>query len=164
LQVGSSLEGAMSMEKSEKVLLIALLIFAISFFLPAIWMPHITPHTQTGYWCAYFTLVSPWGADGLKELSSAPVEYFAILLSGWINPLFLITMLISRRERTRKLSRILRTVVICLFPACWVVFAMEHVSPYIAYFIWKAAMVAALYSGSFSASGNQQARTTSGGA
>jgi len=153
------------MEKSEKVLLIALPIFAISFFLPAISIPHVTtPHTIPGYQCARYTLTSPWTADGLKELSSAPVEYFAILLSGWINPLFLITMLLSRWQNTAKLTRVLRLVVICLFPACWVVFAMEHVYPSIAYFIWKAAMVMALYSGSFAASGNRQSRTTSGAA
>src|ERR1051326_6851066 len=152
----------MSMERSEKVVLFALLIFTLSFFLPAIWIPHVTPHTETGYWCAYVTLVFPWGSDGLKELSSAPVEYFAILLSGWINPLFLISMLLLRRKNGGKFTRTLRIVIICLFPACWVVFATEHVSPSIAYFIWKAAMVTALFSGSFSASklkGDQQSRT-----
>jgi hypothetical protein len=155
----------MSMEKGEKVLLIALLIFAASFFLPAIWIPHVTSHTTTGYWCAYVTLVSPWTADGLKDLTSAPLQYFAILLSGWINPLFLIGMLLSRREKTRKLSRILRTVVLCLFPACWIVFATEHVYPFVAYFIWTAAMITALFSGSFSAgklSGGEQSRAASG--
>ena len=152
----------MSMERSEQVLLIALLIFTISFFLPAIWIPHVTPHTATGYWCAYVTLVFPWNSDGLKELSSAPVEYFAVLLSGWINPLFLISTFLSRREKTRKLSRTLRTVVLCLLPACWVVFATEHVYPFIAYFIWTAAMITALFSGSFAATNNLQPRAASG--
>ena len=152
----------MSMERSEKVVLFALLIFTLSFFLPAIWIPHVTPHTETGYWCAYVTLVFPWGSDGLKELSSAPVEYFAVLLSGWINPLFLISMLLSRREKTRKLSRMLRTVVLCLLPACWVVFMVEHVYPFVAYFIWTAAMITTFFSGSFSASSNPQSRAASG--
>jgi len=157
----------MSMEKSEKVLLLALVIFAVSFFLPAIWIPHVTPHTETGYWCAYVTLVSPWTHDGVRDLRAEPVQYFATLLSGWINPLFLIGMIFSRRENTRKLSRLLRTVVLCLFPACWIVFGTEHVYPFIAYFIWTAAMITALFSGSFSASklsGDQQSRTVSGGA
>ena len=72
----------MSIQRSEKVLLVALIIFAISFFLPAIWIPHVSLHTATGYWCAYVTLVSPWTADGLRDLPTAPVKYFAILLSG----------------------------------------------------------------------------------
>ena len=152
----------MSMEKSEKVLLIALLIFTVSFFLPAIRISGGSPQTIAGYRCAHFTLVYPWTSDGMKELSSTPVEYFAILLSGWINPLFLISTLLLRRKNVGKLTRTLRIVVICLFPACWVVFATEHVSPSIAYFIWKAAMVTALFSGSFSASklkSDQQSRT-----
>jgi hypothetical protein len=156
----------MSMYRSEKVLLFALLIFTISFFLPAIWIPQVTPHTQTGYWCAYATLVSPWTADGLKDLHTAPVEYFAVLLSGWINPLFLISMLLSRREKTRRLSRILRAIVLCLLPACWVVFATERVYPFVAYFIWTAAMITALFSGSFSSAGSlngeRQSRAASG--
>jgi hypothetical protein len=140
----------MSMEKSEKVLLVALTVFTVSFFLPAIWVPHVTPHTETGYWCAYATLVSPWTRDGLGDLREAPVEYISILLSGWINPLFLISMLLSRREGTRKLSRMLRRLVLLLMAACWVVFVMEHVYPFVAYFFWTAAMIGALFSGSFS--------------
>ncbi len=99
----------MSMQRSEKVLLVALIVFVVSFFLPAIWIPHVTPHTATGYWCAYVTLISPWTADGLKDLPTAPVKYFSILLSGWINSLFLISMVLSRRE-TKRPSRMLRTV------------------------------------------------------
>lgn len=157
----------MSMQKSEKVLLGALIVFLISFFLPAIWIPHVTPHTATGYWCAWVTLVSPWTADGLRDLPTAPTKYFSILLSGWINPLFLISMVLSRRESTRRLSRTLRTVALCLMPACWIVFYTQGVYPFVAYFIWTAAMIVALFSASFSAgslSENQKDRSTGAGA
>jgi len=157
----------MSMQRSEKVLLVALIVFAISFFLPAIWIPHVTSHTATGYWCAWVTLVSPWTADGLKDLPTAPIKYFSILLSGWINPLFLISIVLSRGESTRKLSRTLRTVALCLMPACWIVFFTQGVYPFVAYFIWTVAMLAALFSSSFSASRlstNQQDRGAGAGA
>lgn len=157
----------MSMQKSEKVLLGALIVFLISFFLPAIWIPHVTPHTATGYWCAWVTFVSPWTADGLRDLPTAPTKYFSILLSGWINPLFLISMVLSRRESTRRLSRTLRTVALCLMPACWIVFYTQGVYPFVAYFIWTAAMIVALFSASFSAgslSENQKDRSTGAGA
>jgi hypothetical protein len=157
----------MSMQRSEKVLLVALIVFAISFFLPAIWIPHVTSHTATGYWCAWVTLVSPWTADGLKDLPTAPVKYFSILLSGWINPLFLISMVLSRRESTRKLSRTLRTVALCLMPACWIVFFTQGVYPFVAYVIWTVAMLAALFSSSFSAGSlgtSQQNRGAGAGA
>jgi hypothetical protein len=158
----------MSIQRSEKVvLLVALIVFAISFFLPAIWIPHVSLHTATGYWCAYVTLVSPWTADGLRDLPTAPVKYFAILLSGWVNPLFLISMVLSQRERTRRLSRTLRTVVLFLMPACWAVFFTQNVYPFVGYLIWTAAIIAVLFSASFSAgslSGNQQERGAGAGA
>lgn len=157
----------MSIQRSEKVLLVALSVFAISFFLPAIWIPHVTPRTATGYWCAWVTLVSPWTADGLKDLPTSPVKYFSILLSGWINPVFLISVVLSRRESARKLSRTLRTIALVLMPACWIVFYTQGVYPFVAYFIWTAAMVAALFSSSFSASSlgtNQQDRGAGAGA
>ncbi|HEY2168061.1 MAG TPA: hypothetical protein VGJ30_00430 [Candidatus Angelobacter sp.] len=157
----------MSIQRSEKVLLVALTVFAISFFLPAIWIPHVTQHTATGYWCAYVTLVSPWTSDGMRDLATAPVQYFAILLSGWINPLFLISMVLSRREKTRRFSRTLRTVVLFLMPACWVVFFTEHVYPFAGYLIWTVAIIAALFSSSFSEgslSSNQQERGAGAGA
>jgi hypothetical protein len=157
----------MSIQRSDKVLLVALIVFALSFFLPAIWIPHATPHTATGYWCAYVTLVSPWTTDGLRDLPTAPIKYFSILLSGWINPLFLMSMVLSRRERTRRPSRMLRTVALFLMPVCWIVFFTQNVYPFVGYFIWTAAMIAALFSSSFSAgslSGNQPERGAGAGA
>ncbi len=148
----------MSVERSQRILLVALIVFAISFFLPAIWVPRVTPPTATGYWCAYVTLASPWTSDGLRDLRSEPVQYFAILLSGWINPLFLITMVLAQRAKAKKLARGLRTVVLFLLPACLVVFFKEHVYPFVGYFIWTAAIIVALFSASFSSrsSGDDQ--------
>ncbi len=143
----------MPMEKSRKVLLLALSIFVVSFLLPAIWVPHATPATLPGYWCAYQTLVSPWRTDGLTDLPREPVQYFSMLLSGWINPLFLITLPLLRRGKTPKLARRLRIAVLCLMPACWVVFVQDGVFPFIGYFLWTAAIIVALF---FSASGNLQ--------
>lgn len=157
----------MSIQRSEKVLLVALIVFAIAFFLPAIWIPLVGPHTATGYWCAWVTLVSPWTTDGLKDLPAAPLKYFSILLSGWINPLFLMSMVLSRRESTIRLSRTLRTVALIFMPTCWIVFFTQNVYPFVGYFIWTAAMVAALFSSSFSASSlsrNQQERGAGAGA
>jgi len=157
----------MSIQRSEKVLLGALIVFLISFFLPAIWIPHVTPHTATGYWCAYVTLISPWTADGLRDLPTAPVKYFSILLSGWINPLFLISTVLSRSEGTRRTSRMLRMVALFLMPACWIVFFTQNVYPFVGYLFWTAAMIAALFSSSFlagSLSGNQPERGAGAGA
>jgi hypothetical protein len=136
----------MSMERSQKVLVVALIVFLISFVLPAIWVPHVTPATLQGYWCAYNTLVFPWSAEGLNGLGKEPVQFFSILFSGWINPLFLIALLLLRRENTRKLGRTLRAVVLCLMPACWIVFLENGVYPFIGYFIWTAAIIVALFS------------------
>jgi hypothetical protein len=153
----------MSMEKSRKVLLVAMIIFVGSFFLPAIWLSHATPSTLEGYWCAYVSIAYPWTHDGLKDLGSGQVQYVAILLSGWINPLFLITMVLFLREKTGKLGRTLRTVVLFLLPACWVVFFLEHVYPFVGYFVWTGAMLVALFSNSISARSDKQEQIASAG-
>lgn len=136
----------MSMEKNQKVLLIALVVFAVSFFLPAIWIPNATPRTLQGYWCAYRTLVSPWTAEGLNDLTKEPVQFFSVLFSGWINPLFLISLVLLQRENSRKLGRTLRVAVLCFMPACWIVFVQDGVYPFVGYFIWTAGIIVALFS------------------
>ncbi|HLZ24452.1 MAG TPA: hypothetical protein VKQ30_20245 [Ktedonobacterales bacterium] len=138
----------MPMGKTRTILLIALIVFVISFLLPAIWLPNATPRTLQGYWCAYNTLVSPWTADGLKDLPREPVQYFSVLLSGWINPLFLITLFLLYRGK--KLGGALRIAVLCLMPACWVVFVQDGVYPFIGYFLWTAAIIVALFSSAWS--------------
>lgn len=130
------------------VLLLSLLVYIGSFFLTAVRDATSTNGSGfTGYWCAVTTLTAPWGSDGLKELRQDPVEFFSVLFSGWINPLFLITVLVSWIRPYGRWRWILGTLVLIFLPACWVVFAKAHVRPTLGYFVWTAAMVVALLAG-----------------
>ena len=100
-----------------------------------------------GYLCAYMTIVLPWTSDGMRMLRHEPVDYFAILLSGWINPLFLITFVLLLINPRNRLAGVLRIVLIFMFAACWIVFYYEHLHPRLGYFLWTGAMLLVLFAG-----------------
>ena len=99
-----------------------------------------------GYMCAFLALSLPWGRDGWNMLHSDPVSYFSILLSGWINPLFLITLLVRWIRPMARLGWILGAILLLMFPACWVVFAKVQLRPAAGYFLWTGAIVLSLFS------------------
>jgi hypothetical protein len=134
------------------LLLIGMVLYIGSFFLIAIKDAQASPSASgyAGYWCAYVTLLSPWGHDGLRMLQESPVDYFAVLISGLINPVFLITVVLLLRKPNSRLAATLRVVVLCMFAACWIVFYKEHLRPQAGYFLWTAAMLLVLFSNVFS--------------
>ncbi len=128
------------------VALIGLLLYVGSFFLTAIKETSSNPSGYHGYWCAYVTLVSPWGHDGMELLREEPLLYFAMLFSGWINPLFLITAAMLWTKPKGRAGAFLRIVVALLLPACWVVFHQYNVIPRAGYWLWTVAMLVVLFS------------------
>ncbi len=132
------------------LLLIGMVLYIASFFLTAVKDAYASPSASgyPGYLCAYLTLLTPWGHDGMRMLQRDPLGYFGILFSGWINPVFLITVVLVLRHK--RLGAILRIVLLLMFVACWVVFYKEHLRPQIGYFLWTAAMLLALFSNMFS--------------
>jgi len=125
------------------VLLLATLLYIASFFMVAV----TVPDPLAGYDCAYTALVLPWSSDGLKTLRDAPIDYFSILLSGLINPVFIVTLILLWRKPRGRARAILRVVLVLMFGACWVVFNRMHIQPRAGYFLWTGAMLVALFSG-----------------
>jgi hypothetical protein len=140
------------MKMSRIVFLIGFLLYVGSFFLIAVKETSASPGASgfSGYWCAYITLISPWGHEGWSMLHDKPIGYFAILFSGWINPVFLITAIVLLVKPKGRLGALLRIVVIVMFPACWVVFYQMNLRPRAAYFLWTVAMLLVLFSAMFS--------------
>jgi hypothetical protein len=128
--------------KRHLLILAGLALYVTSFFLVAV-SENGGVH---GYLCAWLTLIIPWGRDGMNVLHEQPVQYFSILLSGWINPVFLITMflLILRKKR---LAGILTVVLILMFPFCWIIFFQEHMYPVAGYFLWILGMLLVVFAG-----------------
>lgn len=76
-------------------------------------------------------------------------EYVALLLSCWINPLFLITIAVILIERHQRVVAILRIILLVMIPFCWVVFYYERFYPREGHFVWIFGMALALLSPGF---------------
>jgi hypothetical protein len=127
--------------------------FVVSFFGTAVINRSntLTGMAFPGYFCAEMALLSPWDTDGLKLLQDQHVlRYIALLLSGLINPVFLATVWLLQKERTGKLGSILRVVLLCMLPSCWLVFSYQGMRPFVGYYLWTTSMLVALFSNSFS--------------
>ena len=124
-------------------------LFVAAFFLPGVKEAHSAPSDQgiRGYLCAYTTLSLPWTSDGARMLHHGPVEFFAILISGWINPIFVITFVLLLINPDNRLAGVLRNLLLFMFIACWVVFYKEHLHPRAGYFLWTGGMLLTLFAG-----------------
>lgn len=123
-------------------------IFAAAFYLPAIKEVSASASDKgiVGYKCAILALELPWGNDGAKILHDSPGMYFSILISGWINPVFLIVLGLVLIKPGSRVFWALRVVVLLMFIACWVVFIQMHFRPQLGYYLWMAGILLALFS------------------
>lgn len=139
------------MKRSRIVLVVAMVLYVASFFLGAVIdaLGSSSASRIPGYDCAYLTLIFPWTRDGLRSAQDHPLQYMGMLLSGWINPMFLITMIFLLKKRNAHVGGTLRIVLLLMFPACWLVFSEVHVRPTYGYFLWTAAMLLTLFSDAF---------------
>ena len=88
----------------------------------------------------------PWTKDGRAILHQAPLEYFSILFSGWINPAFLVTLVLVLIKPRWRFSIVLRYIVTLMFVFCWIVFFQLHLYPRQGYFLWMLGILLALFS------------------
>lgn len=104
----------------------------------------------SGYSCAEMAILMPWSDDGGKLLHERPLGYVATLLSGWINLIFVAAVILLLNGRHRRLANVIRSALLLMLPACWIVFFYQSMRPDYAYFLWTAAILLALFSRSFS--------------
>jgi CDP-diglyceride synthetase len=130
-------------------LLLGIGLFAFSFTLPAIRetaKPGVASNLMQGYDCAVTALLVPWGKDGFTIMRSDPLSYFSILLSGWINPLFVLAVIFVLVRPAWRINSAFRVVVSLLFIFCWVVFFKIHFRAYTGYWVWMTGVLLALWS------------------
>ena len=123
-------------------------LYATSFFLIAVASADAYGDPLRGYHCAWFALGLPWGENlfghqGLFE--HRKLDYLAVLLSGWINPLFIMAALFAPRASSGRVSLILAMVPLAMIPFCWVVFYYHDFYPREGHVVWIAAMLLVLY-------------------
>lgn len=129
------------------LVILGLLIFVGAFFLGAVGdQGSSTRVSLQGYQCATLALLSPWGRDGLSFLHDAPLTYISVLLSGWINPVFLISAFLLSIHRLPRVAAGLRIATLVMIPFCWVVFRAAHLVPREGHFVWVAGILLTLLS------------------
>jgi hypothetical protein len=92
--------------------------FAASFMLPAVKQASSAPGSQgiPGYECAFIALVVVLEQGG-QLVRENPVQFFAVLFSGWITPLFLVSLLLVLIKPRWRFTIWLRYVVTAMFVA-----------------------------------------------
>jgi len=118
------------------------MLYVVSFFLVAIKV-NFPGFTMRGYECANDELLAPWDANTTFD---GRFDFLSTLISGWINPVFLITAIFVSLDRPRRLIAVMRIVLILMIPFCWIVFHYEGVYPREGHFIWILGMSLVLFS------------------
>lgn len=129
-----------------------MLIYVISFFLVAEQFSYFHKSGLYGYYDAIDSLVVPWSdiSFGQGGVFHTRFEWLALLLSGWINPAFLIAAALELFGKQRRLLSVLKTAVILMIPFCWIVFYYEDDHLREGHFMWIAGMLMVLFSAKLS--------------
>jgi hypothetical protein len=130
---------------AKKVVVSGLLLYLLGFAPPAVKHTPALSGSEPGFMCALFALAKPWDHENLASTRDGllpALGWFSLLLSGWINPLFLVAVLCHRWSRIFQA----RIVPLAMFPACWFYFHFGDFSPREGYFLWVAGMVLAIFS------------------
>jgi hypothetical protein len=127
------------------ILGIGLTLYAGSFFLMAVGHFHGSP--LPGYYCAWIALMFPWGQNlfghqGLFE--NQFLDYLGVLLSGSINPTFLVAALFVFLRPSARTTRLLAIAVLAMIPFCWIVFYYHDMYPREGHVVWIAGMLLVL--------------------
>jgi hypothetical protein len=133
----------------KQFLWIGLLSYALSFFLIAAGSFDATKPLH-GYFCASVPLLFFWEEARLwihgAPFIYNPLEYFSVLASGWINPVFLGALLITSLRPSISFFRFARIILILMIPICWIVFYYHPLYPREGYFLWIVGMFMVLFS------------------
>ena len=131
---------------------LGLLIYVVSFFFFATGDPKGLTGRLTGYECAYLAVEAaltdtPFSSDSAASAVSSPLFlYLSVVLSGLINPVFLIYLTLTSFKRTAQTARVLKFVLLSMIPFCWVVFHYLEVYPREGHVLWVIGMLLVLFS------------------
>lgn len=78
-------------------------------------------------------------------LVNSGFDHISVAISGWINPIFLVTVLLLLMGKASRITSLLRYVVLFLIPFGWIAFMDEHVHPREGYFLWLVGVFLVLY-------------------
>jgi len=145
------------MVKERPVLYVAMWAYALSFALTAASNKTLA---VPGYYCAAGAFVAPFAMDS-RFVKLKTIADIAVLISGWINIAFLVSLTIRWRSGNGRAFRTLRVITLLMIPFCWIVLYDERLVPREGHILWIASMVVALFSDSLSSSRDVPAASTS---
>jgi hypothetical protein len=102
-----------------------------------------------GYYCALAALVLPWTSTPLSHggaFENRPLEYLAVLVTGLINPVLIVYMILVMLRRSFQLAKILKFMVLLMVPFSWVIFHYEDYYPREGHFLWITGILLSLFS------------------
>lgn len=131
-------------------------IYVLAFFLPAVrdkaadGVTFSTPTVYKGWFCAFVTIMNTFSRDVWSTSG------FLAILSGWINPLILIYLILLVRDNSVWPRRIISMTVVAFMIATWIYFAVDSMVPLIGHVLWIAGALMIL-SGELFRTGTAQA-------
>lgn len=137
------------MTRKKTLFWIGMVIYAVSFALVAVADRWPGRASDRGYVAAIFSIWFTLMENPLSDrwlFHNMKFAYVSLLISGLINPLFLVILTLAARGYQRAIA-ILRIILLLMIPFCWVVFDWQHSYPREGYFLWVLGMVLALFSG-----------------
>ena len=132
------------MTRYQKIWAVGVAVYILSFFVPAMGGTRESGGAP-GYSCAWYAFVLPLrGFDGYFQ--SEHLEYFSLLVSGWINPVFIAAAVLALSRKLGRLFVVLRAALVVMIPFCWVVYYKEESYPREGHFLWILGMLLVLFS------------------
>jgi hypothetical protein len=123
--------------------------YILSFFLIATGDSKGPTGRNFGFECAYLALEAPLTSTPFSPASdnyAPPFLYFSTLISGLINPVFLVFVTSAPVARGRRIANSLTFAVPAMTPFCWVVFHYFEVYPREGHFLWVAGTLLVVFS------------------
>lgn len=118
--------------------LIGLGIFVLAFFQLAVRSGAPGPDAVVfpGWKCASIALTQMMGVFNKSVAWPPPLAVALVIVSGWINPLIGLDLLISVFSKLRIVRRILGVVIVLCMGETWWFFSLQKVTPLIGHWMW----------------------------
>ena len=130
------------MTRQRAIVWIGLAMYAVSFVLVAVG----GPDWMRGWTCAYLALSFPLSALRDPALHPNLLFFLPLLVSGWINVLFLVALILRASRRQAWALALLRVIILLMIPGCWLVFLETLRPPREGHFVWIIGMLLVLFS------------------
>ena len=118
--------------------IVGLAVFALAFIEPAVRHGAAGPDATvfSGWKCASIALTETTALFSKAVSGAPPLPIFLVAMSGWINPLIVLFLLLCVSSRLRIARGIVAVIILLCMGATWMFFHLQSVTPLIGHFLW----------------------------